>query len=169
MYIGLKNADAATVIDTATNTVIATIPVGQASQGVAYIPDAVRSGDGTQNLQPLGVAGNGVHLALASADGKAATTVALFDQGLVQMLQAGVTGLTPNQPYVLALAADPTGSGTLEPLADFMTNPAGAAIVSSVGPIRQVIQGDGSAPRRYLVIVAGTPAQLGAPVQVQLR
>ena len=32
------------------------------------------------------------------------TSVSLFDQGLIQVLQASVTGLEPKQPYVLALA-----------------------------------------------------------------
>jgi hypothetical protein len=49
-----------------------------------------------------------------------------------------------------------------------MTNPAGAAVVDAVGPIRQLVQGEGPSPKRYLVIVSGTPAALGAPVQVQL-
>ena len=35
VYVGLENADAAAVIDTLENKVIATIPVGQAPQGVA--------------------------------------------------------------------------------------------------------------------------------------
>ena len=167
MYIGLENADAATAIDTLTNTVVATIPLGQAPQGVAYVPDAVRRGDGTQNLQPLGVAANAAHLVLGGSDGKPSTQVTLFDQGLVQMLQAAATGLAPKQPYVLALSGDPAGAGPLEPLVGFTSNPAGAAIVNAVGPIRQVIQDGGSAPRRFLVIVSGTPAQLGEPVQVQ--
>jgi len=50
-----------------------------------------------------------------------------------------------------------------------MTNPAGAAIVNTIGPIRQVVQGDATAPRRYLVIAAGTPAQPGEPVQFQMQ
>jgi len=168
VYVGLENADAAAAIDTLTNRVIATIPLGQAPQGVAYVPEAVRQGDGTQNLQPLGIAGDSARLVLGGPDGKSATQVTLFNQGLVQVLQAAVTGLAPKQPYVLALADDAKGGGPLEPLAGFMTNPAGAAIVNAVGPIRQVIQGRGSEPRRFLVIASGTPAQLGAPVQVQL-
>ena len=50
-----------------------------------------------------------------------------------------------------------------------MTNPAGAAVVNTIGPIRQVTQSTGATPKRYLVIVAGTPAQLGEPVQVQAQ
>ncbi len=168
MYIGLENADAAAVIDTMTNMVMATVPLGQAPQGVAYVPDAVPQGNGLQNLQPLGVAANAAHLALAGPDGKVATQVTLFDQGLIQMLQAAATGLAPKQPYVLALSADPKGNGPLQPLASFMSNPAGAAIVNAVGPIRQVIQGGGDEPRRFLVIVPGTPGQPGQPAQVQL-
>ena len=49
-----------------------------------------------------------------------------------------------------------------------MTNPAGAAIVNAVGPIRQIVQGDADAPQRYLVIAAGTSAAPGEPVQLQI-
>ena len=95
------------------------------------------------------------------------TQVTLFDQGVVQILQVKSTGLPPKQPFVLALSDNPKGSGRLEPLAAFMTNPAGAAIVNTVGPIRQVTQGDGVAQKRYLVIATGTPAQPGELVQIQ--
>ena len=44
----------------------------------------------------------------------------------MQVLQAAVTGLQPGQPYVLALASQPDGGGKLEPIANFMANPAGA-------------------------------------------
>src|SRR5207253_10868847 len=99
--------------------------------------------------------------------GRPRTRVPLCDQGLTQMLQAAVTGLEPKKPYVLALAQNADGSGPLEPLASFMTNPAGAAIVNAVGPIRQFVAGEGPSPKRYLLIVSGTPSTLGPPVQVQ--
>jgi hypothetical protein len=83
------------------------------------------------------------------------------------VLQASVTGLRPKAPYVLALARQSNGEGALEPLAAFMTNPAGSAIVNAIGPIRQIVQSDQEAERRYLVIVTGAPDKLGAPVQVQ--
>ncbi len=95
------------------------------------------------------------------------TLVALFDQGLSQVLEASVSGLAPKQPYVLALATKPDGGGSIEPLAAFTTNPAGSAIVNAVGPIRQIVENAKSAQRRYLVIVAGTADKFGAPVQVQ--
>jgi YVTN family beta-propeller protein len=172
VYVGLENADAFAVIDTLTNKMIATVPVGQAPQAVAYVSNAVPEGDGMQNLTPLGVAGQEVHLTLVPAGkGKAPndapTSVSLFDQGLTQVLQAAVSGLQPKQPYVLALADKADGTGKLQPLQGFMTNPAGSAIVDTTGPIRQVVQSDAKSSRRYLVIAPGTAAQVGAPVQVQ--
>src|SRR5580700_6547021 len=56
VYVGLENADAVIAIDTLTNKVIATSPVGQAPQAITYVSGAVPDGEGTQNLQPLGVA-----------------------------------------------------------------------------------------------------------------
>jgi YVTN family beta-propeller protein len=172
VYVGLENQDALTAIDTLTNKVIATVPIGQAAQAVNYVPNAVPVGDGMEGLQPLGVAGQAAHLTLVAVQQdtsatQAPTSVSLFDQGLIQVMQASVTGLTPGKPYVLALSDTSNGAGTLESLASFMTNPAGSAIVDAMGPIRQLVQTDGAGPRRYLVVAPGTPDQLGAPVQVQ--
>jgi YVTN family beta-propeller protein len=167
VYVGLENADGAAVIDTMENKLVATIPLGQGPQGVAYVPGAVPEGPGTQNLVPLGVAANAVQLSLGAPGGKPATQVTLFDQGLVQVLQAGATGLEPRKPYILALSTDAGGGGTLQPLAAFMTNPAGAAVVNAIGPIRQLVQGDAGPARRWLVIASGTAAAPGAAVQIQ--
>jgi YVTN family beta-propeller protein len=168
VYVGLENEDAMTAIDTLTNRVIATVPIGQAPQAVAYVPGAVPTGDGRQNLQALGVAGEVAQLALAApGSAAAATSVSLFDQGLVQVVQAAVTGLQPKSPYVLALADRRDGSGPLQPLAAFMTNPAGGAIVNADGPIRQLVAGPAATAPRYLVIAPGRPGELGAPVQIQ--
>src|SRR5258708_2868122 len=175
VYVGLENADAVTAIDTISNKVIATSPIGQAPQAITYVPNAVPEGDGKQVLQPLGVAGQVTHLELAararrSADRvaeKAPTSVSLFDQGLTQVLEASVTGLQPKQPYVLALSDRPNGGGKLEPLSAFMTDPAGSAIVNAVGPIRQIVRGEDHSPRRYPVIAQGTPAKPGSLVQLQ--
>jgi len=167
MYVGLENADALAAIDTATNTVIAEIPIGQAPQALAYVPNAVPEGPGTSGLQPLGLAGQAAHLTLDSRTAKAATSVSLFDQGLVQVLQASVTGLEAKTPYVLALASRPDGTGTVQPLATFVTNPAGAAIVNAAGPIRQLVQTEAPEQRRYLVVTTGTAQTPGAVVQHQ--
>jgi YVTN family beta-propeller protein len=176
VYVGLENADSLTAIDTLTNKVVAEVPIGQAPQAVAYVPNAVPQGSGAEGLQPLGVAGQAAHLALAppqqsneaSSSASAPSSVTLFDQGLLQVLQVSATGLQPRQPYVLALADRPDGGGTLQPLASFMTNPAGSAIVNAIGPIRQIVEVKASTMRRYLVIASGSAARPGAIVQVQV-
>jgi YVTN family beta-propeller protein len=168
IYVGLENGDALTAIDTASNTVVAEIPIGQAPQALNYVSNAVPQGDGRQGLQPLGVAGTTTHLSLGVPGQEGMpTSVSLFDQGLSQVLQASVTGLQPGKPYLLALAEKPDGSGALQPLSAFMTNPAGSAIVNAAGPIRQLVQGDDEAPRRYLVIAASDAGKPGALQQVQ--
>jgi len=173
VYVGLENDDQLTAIDTQTNTVIATVPIGQAAQAVVYVPQAVPDGAGTEGLQPLGIAGQAAHFTMVPAGRKTAaggnppTSVTLFDQGLVQVLEASVTGLEPKQPFVLALSSRPDGGGKLEPLTNFMTNPAGSAIVNAIGPIRQIVRGEVATPRRYLVIAPGSATQPGTPLQVQ--
>src|SRR5579859_2302309 len=172
IYVGLENADALAAIDTATNTVVANIPIGQAPQAIAYVPNAAPNPDDRQNLQPLGVAGRVAHLALAAKDakdGQVPTSVSLFDQGLIQVLQASVTGLEPKQKYVLALADRVDGGGSLQPLAAFMTNPAGSAIVNATGPIRQIVHDGATTERRYLVVAPGNATTFGEAVQVQTR
>jgi YVTN family beta-propeller protein len=172
VYIGLENEDRIIAIDTLTNKVIASVPIGQAAQAVAYVPDAVPSGDTAVGLQPLGLAGMAAHLTMetigsaADAD-EVPTSVSLFDQGALQVLQAAVTGLEPKRPYVLALSRQANGGGVLEPLSAFMTNAAGAQIVNAIGPIRQSVFGENGLARRYLVIVPGELGHLGAPVQIQ--
>jgi YVTN family beta-propeller protein len=189
VYVGLENEDRIAAIDTLTNKVIATSPIGQAPQAVVYVPNAIPvvsdhgnaamtampvapERAGTENLQPLGVAGLSTQLWLAPPGQKAErapTSVSLSDQGLVQVLEASVTGLEPGKPYVLALSNEPSGAGALQPLQGFMTNPAGSAIVNAIGPIRQVVRGEDKIQRRYLVIAPGTAGNLGAPVQVQVE
>jgi len=186
--VGLENEDKVAAVDTLKNEVIATSPVGQAPQALVYVPDAVSAasgnhnsamttmtvapeGLGTSNLKPLGIAGQSAQLWLAppgaKKDEKAPTSVSLSDQGLVQVLQAAVTALEPGKPYLIGLSSEPSGNGLLEPLQGFMANPAGAAIVNAIGPVRQLVQGAEEMPRRYLVIVPGTANNHGAAVQVQ--
>jgi YVTN family beta-propeller protein len=173
VYVGLENEDRIAAIDTLTNKVIATSPSGQAAQAVVYVPNAVPDGPGTQGLEPLGIAGKSAQLQLAppgtKSGEKAPTSVSLSDQGLVQVLEAAVTGLDPGKPYVLALSDEPSGAGTLESLQGFMTNPAGSAIVNAIGPIRQVVRGEDKVRRRYLVIAPGTADAHGAVVQLEVE
>ncbi|WP_354108922.1 YncE family protein [Bradyrhizobium sp. S3.12.5] len=189
VYVGLENDDQMTAIDTLSNRVIANIPIGQAPQAVAYVPNAMpgarasgnettsvmdgTASSGSDNLQQLDLAGKVAHFTMAPVGSatpdaaKPSTSVSLFDQGLSQVLQAAVTGLEPRRSYVLALAAQANGRGNLEPIASFMTNPSGAAIVNALGPIRQVVKGDAPDSRRYLVIAPGSMTEVSKAVQVQ--
>ena len=168
IYVGLENANAVAAIDTLTNTVVATIHTGQSPQGMVYIPDAVPTGNGLANLSPIGTSGDAVHVTLASAGAtRAETTVAINNQGLVDLLEAAVTGLEPKHPYVLALAGNADGSGRVEPVATFVSNPAGAAIVVAVGPLRKVADTAEPNSRRYLVIAPLLDGKPGVPVQIQ--
>jgi YVTN family beta-propeller protein len=170
VYVGIENGDAVTAIDTAINQIIATIPNGQAAQALVYVPGAApAAAAGVENLQPLGIAGAAVHLTLAGAGSSNATTVSLFDQGLTQVLQAAVVGLEPAKPYALALTSNPDGTGRVEAIAQFTTNPAGAQIVNAVGPIRQIVHPDETAieARRYLTVLPLENGKLGHPVQLQ--
>jgi YVTN family beta-propeller protein len=170
VYVGIENGDAVTAIDTSANRVIATIPNGQAAQALVYVPQAAPDeAAGIENLQPLGLAGRAAHLALAMPGSSLVTTVSLFDQGITQVLQAAVAGLEPAKPYVLVLASRHDGSGAIEPLVQFMTNPAGAAVVNAVGPIRQIIEPDAPSrdDRRYLAIFSVENGKPARPVQLQ--
>ena len=168
VYVGLENGNAVAAIDTATQKVIATIATGQSPQGLVYIPNAVPSGPGIEGLTPLGAAGDAVHLSMGAVGASTAvTTVVVNNQGLVDLLQAAVTGLEPKKPYLLALSMNADGAGALEPVAKFTANPVGAAIVNAIGPLRKSVEGNASGPRRYLVIAAMDGDKPGALVQVQ--
>jgi len=176
VYVGLENDDQMLAIDTTTNKIIAAIPIGQAPQAVVYVPNAVpQATAGALGLEPLALAGKATHLSLAavndqgSLDNLPLSSVTLFDQGLVQVLEASVTGLQPKHDYLLGLAARADGAGAIEGLATFKTNPAGAAIVNAVGPIRQVVNNEAVASRRYLVIVDGAVNASPKPLQLQSR
>jgi YVTN family beta-propeller protein len=170
VYVGIENGDAVTAIDTSTNQVIATIPNGQAAQALVYVPQAAPSeAAGAENLQPLGLAGSAAHLTLATPGERTSTTVSLFDQGLTQVLQAAVGGLEPAKPYALALTSNADGTGEIEPIAQFMTNPAGAAVVNAVGPIRQIVDPAAQVrdKRRYLTVMTVENGKPGRAVQLQ--
>ena len=64
VYVALENGEHCVAIDTVTNKVIATIPIGQTSQALVYVPNAVPNGPGTENLLPLGTAANTARLHL---------------------------------------------------------------------------------------------------------
>ncbi len=55
VYVGLQNSDEVDVIDTATNTVIKTLHVGQDPMALVYVANAVPQGSGRQGLTRQGL------------------------------------------------------------------------------------------------------------------
>jgi len=173
IYVGLENQDAVVGIDTLTNTVLATIPVGQQPQALVYVPRAVPGGDGTANLVPLGDAGTAAHLTLTAPDGSgspAHATVSVNALGPLDLLQVAVSGLKPDHTYRLWLVTSRSAPfGRKEALVTFKTNLAGAQVAQAIGPLRQVLTSAGGpaveqAQARFLLL---TPGDSDAPVLIQ--
>jgi YVTN family beta-propeller protein len=162
IYVALENGGMAAVIDTLTNKVIASIPIGQTTQALVYVSNAVPEGAGTDNLTALGEAANTAHLHLeagGTALPKAQASVAVNSLGLLDLVQIAAEGLAPKAQYQVYLAESGHAPyGKLEALAVLKTNPDGAGIVQAVGPLK-VLAGQSaasSAPsRRFLIVTDG--------------
>src|SRR5258708_29117053 len=162
----------AVAIDTLSNNVIAQIPIGQTTQALVYVRNAVPAGNGTANLMPLGVAGNTARLHLEAAGRSlpnAQASVAVNSLGLLDLVQIAAEGLMPTSPYEVYL----TGSGDaasekLEPLAVVMTNSDGAGTVQAIGPLKtlaaEAARSADESSHRFLIVT-----QYNNPSQVVLR
>jgi YVTN family beta-propeller protein len=140
VYVALENAVSAAVIDTRSNQVIATVPIGQTSQALVYVPNAVPEGTGADHLVPLGEAGNTATLRLEATGAtapEAAGWVAVNSLGLLDLLQVAAAGLTPSTGYQVYLVdSNQAPFGVMQPLAVLRTNPDGAGIVQAIGPLK---------------------------------
>jgi YVTN family beta-propeller protein len=172
VYVALENGNRAVAIDTLTNKVIANITVGQTTQALVYVPKAVPSGAGPDNLVPLEEAGNTAHLHLEGAVATlpaAQASAAVNSLGLLDLVEIAATGLTSGAQYKVYLAeSNHLPYGDLEPLAILKANPDGAGIVQALGPLKAFIPSgaatDGTLPRRFLIIT-----ELNDPSRVVLR
>ena len=172
VYVALENGNHAVAIDTLTNKVIANIPVGQTTQALVYVPGAVPSGAGTDNLVTLGEAGNTEHIRLEAAGTAlpaAQASAAVNSLGLLDLVEIAARGLASGAQYRVYLAPNnhpPYGS--LQPLAIFKANPDGASIVQTVGPLKALVHpgaaNEASPPQRFLIIT-----DLNDPSRVVLR
>src|SRR5438874_1420854 len=96
VYVALENGEHCVAIDTVTNKVIANIPIGQTTQALVYVPNAVPNGSGTDNLTPLGLAANTARLHLEAGGAtspKADASVAVNSLGLLDLIQIAAKGL----------------------------------------------------------------------------
>jgi YVTN family beta-propeller protein len=131
VYVGLENGDAVDVIDSASNKVIARVPVGQAPQALVYVSNAVPQGDGTANLAPR-VNSEPINIALKPSAGEAKGFIVARNLGLVDALEVSLFKLKPQTVYNVYV------TGQTAPVASFKTNPMGMANGTAIGPMREV-------------------------------
>jgi YVTN family beta-propeller protein len=160
VYVALENGEKTTVIDTLTNKVIADIPIGQTTQALVYVANAVPNGNGMDNLSALGEAGNTTRLHLEAAGTalpSAQASVAVNSLGLLDLVEIAAAGLTPSSLFQVYLTeSDHAPFEKLQALAILKTNPDGAGIVQTIGPLK-VLAASGTAnpiasPRRFLIV-----------------
>jgi len=157
VYVALENEGMAAAIDTVSNKIIATIPTGQTTQALVYVPGAVKEGMGTDNLMPLGQAVNTARLRLTSAEStwpNAQASVAINSLGLLDLVQIAASGLSPKTQYQVYLAeSNHAPFGKLEPLAVLRTNSDGAGVTQAIGPLKTLFTSDATKmPQRYLIV-----------------
>jgi YVTN family beta-propeller protein len=107
VYVALENGGNVAAIDTVTNKVITNIPIGQTAQALVYVPNAVPTGSGTDNLVPLGEAANAAHLTLQSASPalpNARASAAVNSLGLLDLIEVAASALTPKSQYQVYVA-----------------------------------------------------------------
>ena len=172
VYVAFENGGAAAAIDTLTNKVIANIPIGQTMQALVYVPNAVPSGAGAENLTPLGEAGNSARLHLEAGGAaflNAQASVAVNSLGLLDLVEIAAEGLAPGAQYeVYIVDSNRPPFGKRQSLALLKTNPDGAGIVQAIGPLKVLAaRGRGSSTvssQRFLIVVDSNDAN-----QVVLR
>jgi YVTN family beta-propeller protein len=153
VYVGLENGDSVQAIDTATNTIVATISVGQLPQALVYIPNATLSDKGTANLKPLGVKTEALHLELVpptSTNSSAHASVSINSLGLIDNLQIAATGLQPGKKYRLMLVGGPEP----QELVVLSAGIGGAAIAQTLSPLKRAVAPSQEGPSMKLELIS---------------
>ena len=137
MYVGLENGDAVDVIDTLTQQQIERLPVGYAPQAIVYVPTAVPTGEGLDNLQSPDSKLLALNAALKAPNkGNAVGSITLRSLGEIDGLDVMVRGLTPNQEYGLYLI----GSNSPEIITALRTDAKGAGMGTATGTLRERLE-----------------------------
>jgi YVTN family beta-propeller protein len=102
IYVALQNSDEVDVINTATNTVIKTLHVGQDPMALVYVANAVPQGSGRQGLTGQGLNQPVENLAIQTqgVPGTATLTVRQLDD--TDQLVLNARGLPPNRNVTLS-------------------------------------------------------------------
>ncbi len=164
VYAGLENDDAVDVIDTASNKVIARVPVGQAPQALAFLSNVVPEGKGDSNLIPR-VNVDPANIALKPTKGDARGFVVLRNLGVVDALEVNLFKLKPETVYSVFL------NGTNTAAASFQTDKNGKAAGTMISPLRTSAKpGDETkaAENSIIVMEGNMPVDAGKAVLVNL-
>lgn len=132
MYVGLENGDGVDVIDTASDKVIARIPVGQAPQALVYLSNSVKQGKGDGKLVAR-VNQDAINLPLKPSGSQGTGFVVVRNLGLFDSIEVFLFKLKPATVYNLFVDGHP------EPVGSVKTTPAGMANGTAIGPLRQVV------------------------------
>ncbi len=179
VYVVLEDGDAMQVIDTATNTVTKTLPIGQMPQALVYVAGAVPEGDGTQGLikQRIGFPVKKAKLVvpdkpvafLPDALGKKVKGSALARSlGNVDELTINADGLPPNARYAVFLSELPAAPyGAVEYIADFAVDGTGKGMVTAQVKVFDAVAGNGqdaTSGKRlgHVLIVPRDPATIAS-------
>jgi YVTN family beta-propeller protein len=151
VYVGLENGDAVQVIDTASNQITSSIPVGQLPQALVYVPNATTDDNGTANLKPLSPTTTALHVELvppAAGHSTAHASVSINSLGLIDNLQIAATGLEPGMKYRLMLLGD----GEPQGLVVLNAGIGGAAIAQTLGPLKRIASSSTTSPSLKLEV-----------------
>ena len=148
MYVGLENGDGVDVIDTASDKVIARIPVGQAPQALVYLSNSAKPGKGGDKLVAR-VNQDAINLPLKPTASQGTGFAVVRNLGLVDSIEVFLYKLKPATVYNLFVDGHP------EPVGSVKTTPAGAANGTAIGPLRQLVAqlAPGAAKRAGLSVV----------------
>jgi YVTN family beta-propeller protein len=163
VYVGLENSDAVDVIDTASNKVVARVPVGQAPQALVYLSHAVPSGEGKDNLVAR-TNNDPVNIALRAVSGEGKGFIVARNLGLTDSLDVSLFKLKPKTTYSVYT------SGQRTPVAVFETNEMGGANGTAIGPMRELARAGQAATASQVIVMEGdAPADPAQAVLVSTR
>jgi YVTN family beta-propeller protein len=163
VYVGLENSDAVDVIDTASNKVVARVPVGQAPQALVYLSHAVPSGEGKDNLVARSN-NDPVNIALHAVSGEGKGFIVARNLGVTDSLDVSLFKLKPKTIYSVYT------SGQRTPVAVFETNPMGGANGTAIGPMRELARpGQAAAASQIIVMEGNAPPDPAQAVLVSMR
>jgi YVTN family beta-propeller protein len=165
VYVGLENGDAVDVIDTASNKVVARVPVGQAPQALVYLSHAAPSGEGSDNLVAR-INNEPINIALRAVSGEGKGFIVARNLGVTDSLEVSLFKLKPKTVYSVY------ASGQKDPVAVFETNPMGAANGTAIGPMRAIMGARGGQevePSQIVVMEGNAPSDPARAVLVSRR